>query len=399
MKFWTRKPPAPELPGTLGTIRVDRRTSAALLRARPGDILVLAHRDLDRETAYAILAREVAAVVNTRPFISGRYPNLGPQVLTDAGVVLIELDDESLVATLRDGRSARVHEDRFLVEEELVATGRVLTSELVAEEMELARTGLVSQLQSFTHNATEFLRREQDVLLHGLGAPTLRIPMAGRPVLVVAGGPDTDRELRGLRRFVAEQRPVVVGVDTGLDALVAARVKTHAAVVGETGLAEVSDEGLRWAPEVVLHTDRTDRVAGGERLESLGIRPSRFGSEATTEDLALLLADLGEASVVICLGTHATLDEFLDRQRSGLASTFLTRLRLGPRLVDADAVPTLYGGRTRGWQLALVMVVGILALAIAVATTPVGNAWFSDAAHALGDWFGDTYDSWFGDAP
>src|SRR5690606_27888639 len=224
----------------------------------------------------------------------------------------------------------------------------------------------------FTHNATEFLRREQDLLLHGLGVPRLDVAMANRPVLVVAGGPDVAAELRTLRGFIAEQRPVVIGVDTGLDALVAARIRAHVAVIGPAGLDAAGDEGLRWAPEIVLHTDRTDRVAGAERLEALGVRPRRFGSEASTEDLALLLADLGEASVVVCAGTHATLGEFLDRQRAGLASTFLTRLRLGRRLVDADAVPTLYAGRVRGWHLALVLAVGILALGVAVATTPIG---------------------------
>lgn len=398
MKFRTRKPLPPELPGTVGAARVDRRTSAALLRAHPGDVLVLAHQDMDRETAHAIVARGVVAVVNTRPFISGRYPNLGPQVLTDAGVVLLEVPDEQLLGTLRDGRTVRVHDDRLWVGDEVVASGRTLTADGVVEEMELARSGLVSQLQSFTHNATEFLRREQDVLLHGLGVPRLSAPIAQRPVLVVAGGPTLAAELRGLRAFVAEQRPVVIGVDTGLDALVGARIKAHAAVVGPRGLADASDAALRWASEVVLHTDRTDRVVGAERLEALRVRPLRFGSDATTEDLALLLADLGEASVVVCAGTHATLDEFLDRQRTGLASTFLTRLRLGPRLVDADAIPVLYAGRVRRRHLALVLLVGILALAVAVATTPVGNAWFSDAAAAIADWVDDRWQSWFGDA-
>jgi len=397
MKFRTRTPPPPELPGLVGAARVDRRTSAALLRAHPGDVLVLAHQDLDRETAHAIVGRGVAAVVNTRPFISGRYPNLGPQVLVEAGVVLLEVLDPGLLTAVREGRPVRIHDAGLWAEVEQLGAGRVLDADIVRAEMEQARSGLVAQLQTFTHNATEFLRREQDLLLHGLGAPRLDVAMANRPVLVVAGGPDVAAELRTLRGFIAEQRPVVIGVDTGLDALVAARIRAHVAVIGPAGLDAAGDEGLRWAPEIVLHTDRTDRVAGAERLEALGVRPRRFGSEASTEDLALLLADLGEASVVVCAGTHATLDEFLDRQRAGLASTFLTRLRLGRRLVDADAVPTLYAGRVRGWHLALVLAVGILALGVAVATTPIGNAWFADAARTVGHWFGDVGD-WFGGA-
>lgn len=388
MKFPTRKPPPVELPGITGTARVDRRTSAALARAGAGDVLVLEHRDMDRTTAQDIVERGVTAVVNVRPFISGRYPNLGPALLAAAGVVLVDQVDAAVLRSLRDGTQVRLDEGVLHVGEVAVAAGRVVTSEIIAAEMTEARAGLTSQLESFTHNATEFLRREQDLLLHGLGAPELRTPMAARPVVVVVRGYDYATDLRRLRRFIAEQRPVLIGVDAGVDAIREAGLRVDVAVVGESGLSEASDEGLRGAREVVRHTDRTGRVRGAGRLEALGIRAHDFGSAATTEDLALLLADVGEASAVVCVGTHASLDEFLDRQRIGLASTFLTRLRVGPRLVDARVVPDLHAGRVRHWHLALVLLVGLLALGVAVAATPVGNEWWTD----LVEWAGATID-------
>lgn len=386
MRF-SRKPPVIELPGISGAARVDRRTPAAIGRARSGDVLVLAHQDMDRATAQAIAARGVAAVINTRPFISGRYPNLGPELLVDRGVLLVEVDGERWMHEWRDGVVLRVHDGEIHAGEEHLVTGRVLTASVVAAEMEAARTGLVSQLQSFTHNATEFLRREQDLLLHGLGAPGLRTVMTGRPVVVVAPGVDAEQDLRRLRRFIDEQRPVLVGVDVGVELLHRATLRPHLAVVGTEGLAAIDeDEALRRSREVVLHTDRAGRVGGAERLEALGIRPQRFPTDATTEDLALLLAEIGDASVIVCVGTHATLDEFLDRHRPGLASTFLTRLRVGPRLVDARAVPDLYVGRVRLWQLLLVLLVGLLALGVAVAATPVGNEWWLAVRDAVETW-------------
>ncbi|MDP3969206.1 MAG: putative cytokinetic ring protein SteA [Nocardioides sp.] len=380
MKFPTRKPPPVELPGTTGTARVDRRTSAALARAGAGDVLVVEHQDMDRTTAQDIVDRGVTAVVNVRPFISGRYPNLGPALLAAAGVVLVDQVDAAVLRSLRDGTEVRLHDGVLHVGDAAVATGRVVTSEIVAAEMTEARAGLTSQLESFTHNATEFLRREQDLLLHGLGAPELRTSMTGRPVVVVVRGYDYATDLRRLRRFIAEQRPVLVGVDAGVDAIREAGLRVDVAVVGEAGLSDATDEGLRSAREVVRHTDRTGRVRGAGRLEALAIRARDFGSAATTEDLALLLADIGEASAVVCVGTHASLDEFLDRQRAGLASTFLTRLRVGPRLVDARVVPDLHAGRVRRWHLALVLLVGLVALGVAVAATPVGNDWWTDFA-------------------
>ena len=373
-----------------GTVRMDRRLDGVLRKAHAGDIAVIDHVDLDRAQAEALLDQGVAAVVNVSPFISGRYPNLGPELLARAGVVLVDEAGPDVFDALRDGGRARIEDGTLYVRDAPAASGRALDLDDVRALMDDAREGLTTQLESFTHNTAEFLRREPDLLLHGRGAPELDVSMTGRPVVVVVRDFEHEADLRRLRRFIREQKPVLVGVDDGADALLAARLTPDVVVVGEEGFGigqsrAVSDRALTRASEVVVHAERGERVPGEERLDRLGVRAQRITAGGTTEDVALLLADLDGASLIVLVGTHATLDEFLDRQRRGLASTFLTRLRVGPRLVDAASVPTLYGGGARLWHVALVLLAGLVALLVAIAVTPVGSDWFDGLRAAAVD--------------
>lgn len=384
MRFPSRATTTTELPGVVGPACADRRLNAVLRRASPGDVVVIDRIDLDRDSAEALLARGVAAVVNASPFISGRFPNLGPEVLARAGVPLVDAVGPEVFAGLKDGTRLRVHDGTVYAATEPIAVGRPLDLADVHALMDDARHGLATQLQNLTHHTTELLRREEDLLLHGLGLPALEVRMAGRPVVVVVRDFDHERDLRRLRRFIKEQHPVLIGVDAGADTLLAARLRPDVLVLGPGGLAGagaradrvVSDRALTQAGEVVLHADASDRLPGAERLDRLGVRVHRVTAGAATDDVALLLADAHDASLVVTVGTHATFEELLDRHRSGMASAFLTRMRVGPRLVDAGTVPTLYSGRVRLWQLVLVLLVGLLALALAVASTPRGATWF-----------------------
>lgn len=400
MRLPSRQKPVDGQPGVVGTARADRRTASLLRRLRPGDVAVIDHLDLDRAGAEALLDTGVVAVVNASPFISGRYPNLGPELLAKSGVLLVDNVGAEIFTKVHDGSTVRLHDGEIFVKDEAVASGRVLDADDVRSLMDEARSGLSTQLQSFTHNTTEFLRREQDLLLHGQGAPTVRTPLQGRPVVVVVRDYDYRQDLRRLRRYIREQRPVLVGVDAGADALLEAGHRPDIVVVGESGLAQgertserstaVSDKALRGARDVVLHTDRAGRAVGSERLDRVGVRAQTFPASGTSEDVAMILADLSGASLLVAVGTHATLDEFLDRQRAGLASTFLTRLRVGPKLVDAKSVPQLYAGRVRIWHLLVVLLAGIVALGVAIAVTPVGEGWWTNIQAGLQDlldWF------------
>ncbi|CAA9392790.1 MAG: FIG005773: conserved membrane protein ML1361 [uncultured Nocardioides sp.] len=383
MKFAVRSRQATALPGVLGPARVDRRTASLLPRLRPGDVAVTDHLDMDRATAQALVDSGVVAVVSAGPLISGRYPNLGPEVLAEAGVAVVDQAGEQVLARLRDGATVRIDGATVHLGDELLATGRELDLERVRAEMDRARHGLTTQLESFTHNTTEFLRREQDLLLHGHGVPRTATAVAGRPVVVVVRSHGWEDELQGLKAFLKEQDPVLVAVDHGAAALASVGLRPDVVVVSAGSDDLPSAELLRKARDVVVLLERGAPRSATESLERMSIRPLRFETGATTEDAALLLAAAGEPSLIVGVGMHATLSEFLDRRRPGLASTFLTRLRVGPLLVDAAAVPTLYDGAVRPRHVLGVVLAGAAAVAAAVSTTPVGHEWATELAPAL----------------
>lgn len=382
MKFAVRSRPAPALPGVHGPARIHRRTASLLGRLHVGDVAVLDHLDMDRDTAQALIDAGVVAVVNSGPMVSGRFPNLGPERLVEAGVLVVDNAGPEVFDRLRDGTDVRIDAGVLHAGDTLVATGREVSADLVRSEMGRARSGLSAQLESFTHNSTEFLRREQDLLLHGRGVPRTATDMAGRPVVVTVRSHGWQDELRGIKPFVREQRPVLVGVDHGADALVEAGHRPDVVVV--SGADDLPSAAvLRKARDVVVLVERGAPRSATEQLERLGIRPLRFETTATAEDAALLLASAREASLIVGVGMHATLDEFLDRRRAGLASTFLTRLKVGPDLVDASAVPQLYDGAVRPRHLVGALVAGVLAVAAAVSVTPVGQQWVDELSPAV----------------
>ncbi|HET7430014.1 MAG TPA: putative cytokinetic ring protein SteA [Nocardioides sp.] len=369
------------LPGLHGTARVERRTRTLLPRLQPGDIAVVDHLDMDRATAQALVDRGVSAVVNASPAISGRYPNLGPELLAEAGVLLLDRCEGAF--DLTDGARIRVHDEVIFVGDRPVGMGREIDLTTIRAEMAQARGGLATQLETFTHNSTEFLRREQDLLLHGEGLPRLHTRVEGRPVVVIVPGQEHRAQLKRLGRFISERRPVLVGVDAGADTLLAAGHRPDVVVLDSMvdESQRPSSRTLRAAREVVLRIDPGARPPV-EHLERLGVRPLRLETSAATEDAALLLVHSEDPAVIVGVGLHSSLDEFLDRRRPGLASTYLTRLTVGHRLVDSTAIPTLYSGRVRPRHVFLVLVLGLLALAVAVGITPVGQEW----AQQLTDW-------------
>ena len=279
-----------------------------------------------------------------------------------------------------------------------MASGHELGAEEIGTLMEDARSGLSTQLQSFTHNTTEFLRREQELLLHGQGVPQTRTVIE-RPTRSSwsSAATTTARTCAGSSGSSASSGPVLVGVDAGADALIAAGHRPDIVVVGEDGPGPGQPGGRPGQPRSpTRRCVRRGRSSctptapgariGGDRLDRLGVRHQTLSASGTSEDVALLLADVRGASLIIAVGTHATLDEFLDRQRSGLASTFLTRLRVGPKLVDAKGVPQLYAGRVRLWHLALVLLAGLARpRASRSPRRPVGDDWWSSIGGALSD--------------
>ncbi len=363
------------LPGQVGVARLDRRTKNLLNRLRPGDIALIDHIDLDRAAAEALVAAGVAGVVNVAPSISGRYPNLGPEILVAAGVPVVDNAGADVFGAVREGDVVRLDEDTLYAHDgRVVAKGDRLTQDSVAAAMAEARAGLATQLEAFAANTTEFLRRERDLLLDGVGVPAVRTELADRHVLVVVRGPHHREDLHALRRYIREYRPVLVGVDGGADALWEQGYVPDL-VVGDP--EAVRDEVLTCGAEVVVHAYRDGRAPGLQRLQDLGVEPVVFAAAGTSEDIALLLADATGASLIVAAGTHATLEEFLDKGRSGMASTFLTRLRVGGKLVDAEAVSRLYRSRIKLSTLVALVAATVVTFVVAFLVTTGGQLYLA----------------------
>ena len=386
-----RRTRTPEPGSVLGTARLDRRTKRLVGRLRPGDIAVIDHVDLDRVAADSLVAVGVAAVLNAKPSVSGRYPNLGPEVLVAAGIPLLDDLGESVFEQIREGDVVRIDGNTVFVGEEPIAHGTLQDAETVAKAMADAREGLSVQLEAFAANTMDYLKQERDLLLDGVGVPDIETQIQGRHCLIVVRGYDYKADLDVLRPYIREFKPVLIGVDGGADALVEAGY-TPDMIIGD--MDSVTDDVLRCGAEVIVHAYPDGRAPGLARVTGLGVPATTFPAAATSEDLAMLLADEKGASLLVAVGTHATLVEFLDKGRGGMASTFLTRLKVGGKLVDAKGVSRLYRQSISGSSLLLLVLAAVAAMASAVAVSTVGKAylgvvseWWDNFVFQLGQLF------------
>ena len=369
-----------------GTARDGRRTKDLVKRLEPGEIAVIDHEDLDRVAADGLVAAGVAAVVNAAPSISGRYPNGGPIRLVAAGIPLIDDTGRELFDRLRDGDPIRIADGEVRRGHELIATGKVRDEGEIEAAMAAARAAIGVELERFAENTLEYVRREARPMFDPLELPPLATKFKGRHALVVVRGHDYKEDLAHLRPYIRQYRPVLIGVDGGADALLDMGLKPDL-IIGD--FDSVSERALHVAPDLVHHVHPDGRAPGREHLLAWGVDYHEFVAEGTSEDVAMLLAYEAGATLIVAVGTHATMVEFLDKGRRGMASTFLTRLRLGPTLVDAKGVSRLYEGRVRriDWVLlvgsALVVLIAVAATSDAVQTVLDGarltlrDLWFS----------------------
>jgi uncharacterized membrane-anchored protein len=359
--------------GVAGPARLDRRTKNLTKRLRPGDIAVIDHVDIDRVSADALVGCKVLAVVNAAPSISGRYPNLGPEILLAAGIPLLDDVGREVFTRLKEGTPVRLDGAKLLDEEGTVlAEGVAQDDASVAAAMAEAKAGLSVQLEAFAANTMEYMKRERALLLDGVGVPDVETQIDGRHVLVVVRGYDYKEDLAALRPYIRDYRPVLIGVDGGADALVEAGYSPDM-IVGD--MDSVSDDVLRSGAEVVVHAYADGHAPGLARVQDLGVEAITFPASATSEDIAMLLADEKGARLIVAVGTHATLVEFLDKGRGGMASTFLTRLRLGGKLVDAKGVSRLYRSRISTTALVVLVLAAFIAIGSAIAVSTAGQVY------------------------
>jgi len=368
--------------GGAATVRVDRRTKDLTKRLRPGEIAVIDHEDIDRIAAEALIACRPLAVVNAAQSISGRYPNLGPEIIVSAGIPLIDDVGGYIMDLVREGELLRVDGNVLFRGDTPLVAGKLLDTAHVVAAMEEARAGLSGQLEAFVANTMEYLRKERDLLLDGIGVPDVRTDFDDQHVLIVVRGYHYREDLKALRPYIREYRPLLIGVDGGADAIIEAGYKP-AMIVGD--MDSVSDAALTSGAEIVVHAYRDGRAPGLDRIRALGQDCVVFPATGTSEDIAMLLADDKGAKLIVAVGTHATLVEFLDKGRAGMASTFLTRLRVGGKLVDAKGVSRLY--RSQISTASLLLLIG------AAFITILGTAFVSPLAGLYWDVLRSYWDS------
>ena len=353
-----------------GTARLGERTKHLVKRLRPGEVAVVNHVDIDRIAAEELIEAGVVAVLNAAPSSSGRYPNAGPLMLARAGIALLDAPDAKLFELLKDGDRVRILGDTIHVRDEEVARGRLLRVAELEREMQDHRQRIDEALGEFAENTVAHVREETDLLTGNIAFPPTRASFRDRHVLIVVRGDRHRRDLKALRAYIRDVRPLIVAVDGGADGILEAGLKPDM-IVGDMDSA--SDAALSCGAELVVHAYPDGRAPGRERLLESGLDHQVIPAAGTSEDVAMLMAYEKGATLIVSVGAHFNLVEFLDRKRGGMSSTFLTRLRIGERLVDAKGVSRLYNPSSTLAPLAFFAVAFLVLVTILVITSPALN--------------------------
>jgi len=350
-----------------GRVRLGRRTKELAPRLKPREIAVIAHEDLDAMGALGLIEAQVAAVINACCAVTGRYPNQGPKLLLEAGIPQLDNVGEEVFALLRDGDVATIRGRQILFRGQVIATGRVLTEHAVQEYMRTAYLNLNDELARFVDNTLEYAQREKDIILGRLTFPELRVDWEGRPVVVAVRGLGYKEDLEALSAYIREVQPILIGVDGGADALLSFGHRPHV-IVGD--MDSVSDEALRSGAELVAHAYTSGECPGRSRLERLGVPFHVLPAPGTSEDVALLLAHEKGAELIVLVGSHSNIIDFLEKGRRGMASTLLVRMKIGPILLDAKGVSKLYKAGSDSQVLPLVVAVTVAIAAFLALASP-----------------------------
>ncbi|MDR2672973.1 MAG: hypothetical protein LBC35_06830 [Coriobacteriales bacterium] len=335
-----------------------KKTKDLVKRLGPENIAIIDHVDIDRISADSLVAARVKAVINASTSISGRYPNVGPTIVVQADIPLIDDVGEAVFANIQDGDEIQLDDDGTIsCDGKTIARGTVLDAPQVAQLITAAELTMEGEMEQFVQNTVAYLNRQSVSLIYDLWVPDIQTPIRGRQALVVVRGYEYQRDLQALRPYIREVKPVMIGVDGGADAIIEAGFVPEI-IIGD--MDSVSDAALLSGAELICHAYEDGTCPSLTRLESLGLSAVTWPLSSTSEDLALLLAWEKKAELIVALGTHSNLIEYLDKGRSGMASSFLVRLKIGTKLVDAKGVSKLYRAAPSYWQVIIVALTAAL---------------------------------------
>ncbi|PKQ28175.1 MAG: hypothetical protein CVT63_04170 [Candidatus Anoxymicrobium japonicum] len=346
----------------IATARLDKRTKNLVKRLCEGEVAIIDHPDVDRVSAEALIERKPSCVVNAACSVTGVYPNLGPLMIIASGIPIIDEVGGGVFERVSEGDTVQVVGGALMRDGDEIARGKTLTLADIEQRIEMSKKRLGKHLVDFAANTMELLDVEKEILLESVELPHIATRFRGRHALIVVRGHNYKRDLRALRSYVRETKPVLVAVDGGADALFEMGYKPDM-VVGD--MDSVTDQALLDKAEIVVHGYADGSAPGKKRLDSLGVRSTVFHYPGTSEDIAMLIAYEKGAEMIVLVGGHTNLVDFLEKDRKGMASTFLVRLRVGASLIDAKGVGELYHTRAEGWHFALMALVA-LALVVVV---------------------------------
>src|SRR5436190_3968001 len=349
-----------------GQAKLDRRTKHLVQRLSADDIAIIDHTDIDRVSAEELVESGVRVVVNVAPSQSGRFPNPGPLALVRGGVRLIDAPGADLFGQVNEGELLTVRGAGLYRNGTCLASGRVLDAPDLERALAEQRGRVTEALEAFAENTMRYLREEGRLLAEGIAFPPLQTSFRDRHALVVARGPGYKRDLRMVKPYVRVFKPVLIAVDGGADALLEEGYKPDV-IVGD--MDSVSDEALKSGAELLVHGYLDGVAPGEERAEQLGVPYEVVRATGISEDVALLLAHEKGSELIVAVGTHFNLIEFLERNRAGMSSTFFTRLKVGDKLIDARGVSSLFRGRAGLGPMFLFVFGGLGAIVAAVAVS------------------------------
>ena len=346
--------------------RIDSRTKNLVKRIKPGEIAVIDHADLDQVAADSLVQAKVKLVINASPSITGRYPNPGPSKLLEEGINILDNIGKDFFNKIHEGDFIEIKGNQVFRGTELVGEGEFLELNSVKLRLKEIRRNLVSELDKFLHNTLEYAMREKDLILGSPSIPPVKVKIDGKPVVVVVRGQNYREDLSIIKSYIDDVHPVLIGVDGGADALIEFGYRPHL-IMGD--MDSVSDRALQSGAELIVHAYQDGRAPGLERINKLDLKAGIFPAPGTSEDIALLLAYEKGANLIVAVGTHSNMIDFLEKGRRGMGSTFLVRLKVGSILVDARGVSRIYQGRIKLRYLLQISVAGIMAIGVVLYQT------------------------------
>jgi len=350
-----------------GKIKLGRRTKDLVKRLQPGEIAVIDHQDLDEVAALSLMEAKVRGVINASSFISGRYPNPGPKILLSHGIALLDNVGQEIMEILKDGDYISIVGNNIFKNEQYIAEGLLLSSSIVETKMKQARENLDHELDKFIINTLEYAAKEKSLILGKLNLPQTKVDFTGKHALIVVRGKNYKKDLRIIKPYIDEMKPILIGVDGGADVLVEAGYHPQI-IIGD--MDSVQDSTLKSGADLIVHAYPNGKAPGLKRIEELGLQAEVFPAPGTSEDIAMLLAYEKGASLLVAVGTHTSMLDFLEKGRKGMASTFLVRLKVGSILVDAKGVSQLYTKGTSLQHVACLFLAALIPMLVVLDSVP-----------------------------